>query len=156
MTTTTSVALRNPMLEKLRDGRVLLGVCNAYPAAGIVELLGRGWDFMWIDAQHGQHDYRSSMDAVRASEMIGCDTLLRPPGQNPDELGRYADLWPSMLMVPMIDTAAQAAAVVRATRFPPLGNRSYGGRRDRKSTRLNSSHLVTSYAVFCLKKKMAS
>src|SRR5256885_8328467 len=27
------------------------------------------------------------------------------------------------------------------------------GRRDRKSTRLNSSHLVTSYAVFCLKKK---
>src|SRR2546426_4497024 len=28
-----------------------------------------------------------------------------------------------------------------------------GGRRDRKSTRLNSSHLVISYAVFCLKKK---
>src|SRR5205807_10547391 len=27
------------------------------------------------------------------------------------------------------------------------------GRRDRKSTRLNSSHLVISYAVFCLKKK---
>ena len=66
---------------------------------------------------------------MRASELIGCDTLLRPPGQNPDELGRYADLWPSMLMVPMIDTAEQAAAVVRGTRFPPLGNRSYGGRR---------------------------
>src|SRR5256885_10543852 len=29
----------------------------------------------------------------------------------------------------------------------------YGGRGDRKSTRLNSSHLVISYAVFCLKKK---
>src|SRR5256885_8805129 len=29
----------------------------------------------------------------------------------------------------------------------------YGRRRDRKSTRLNSSHLVISYAVFCLKKK---
>src|SRR5256885_12152160 len=29
-----------------------------------------------------------------------------------------------------------------------------GGRRDRKSTRLNSSHLVISYAVFCLKKKI--
>src|SRR5256885_10246476 len=28
-----------------------------------------------------------------------------------------------------------------------------GGRADRKSTRLNSSHLVISYAVFCLKKK---
>src|SRR5256885_13108476 len=32
--------------------------------------------------------------------------------------------------------------------------RGAGGRRDRKSTRLNSSHLVISYAVFCLKKKI--
>src|SRR5256885_7044530 len=40
------------------------------------------------------------------------------------------------------------AALERATTvFPALGN------RDRKSTRLNSSHLVISYAVFCLKKK---
>src|SRR2546426_7441404 len=39
----------------------------------------------------------------------------------------------------------------------PASSRSeahrHGGRRDRKSTRLNSSHLVISYAVFCLKKK---
>src|SRR6266850_3081137 len=32
-------------------------------------------------------------------------------------------------------------------------NRKVSGRSDRKSTRLNSSHLVISYAVFCLKKK---
>src|SRR5256885_11589787 len=38
-------------------------------------------------------------------------------------------------------------------RFPPAGD---GGKRDRKSTRLNSSHLVISYAVFCLKKKKNS
>src|SRR5256885_4574017 len=37
----------------------------------------------------------------------------------------------------------------------PVGDRDAGDRRqrDRKSTRLNSSHLVISYAVFCLKKK---
>src|SRR5256885_10466063 len=35
---------------------------------------------------------------------------------------------------------------------PALGRRAGAG-RDRKSTRLNSSHLVISYAVFCLKKK---
>src|SRR2546426_12370785 len=43
-------------------------------------------------------------------------------------------------------------------RFPSLrrpaeNRRRPGGRGDRKSTRLNSSHLVISYAVFCLKKK---
>src|SRR2546426_4943204 len=35
----------------------------------------------------------------------------------------------------------------------PWGEPAPGWRRDRKSTRLNSSHLVISYAVFCLKKK---
>src|SRR5256885_12226394 len=35
----------------------------------------------------------------------------------------------------------------------PLAAVELNGRVDRKSTRLNSSHLVISYAVFCLKKK---
>src|SRR2546426_4733733 len=45
--------------------------------------------------------------------------------------------------------------VTKETRERPLGRRSPRGFQltDRKSTRLNSSHLVISYAVFCLKKK---
>src|SRR3712207_7837808 len=46
--------------------------------------------------------------------------------------------------------------VVRLDEMGPLGAKSYPGRdlvRDRKSTRLNSSHANISYAVFCLKKK---
>src|SRR5258708_29622265 len=39
---------------------------------------------------------------------------------------------------------------LRAKRYPHLGFRAIG---DRKSTRLNSSHQIISYAVFCLKKK---
>src|SRR2546426_5381981 len=60
--------------------------------------------------------------------------------------------------------AACAAAVVRAARLGRRGVAARAARRalaqrragadgDRKSTRLNSSHLVISYAVFCLKKK---
>src|SRR2546426_3577805 len=41
----------------------------------------------------------------------------------------------------------------RAGRGEPAVHRAYPGKQDRKSTRLNSSHLVISYAVFCLKKK---
>src|SRR2546426_7089635 len=43
---------------------------------------------------------------------------------------------------------SSCCVVVRTTHFPPRVP------RDRKSTRLNSSHLVISYAVFCLKKKI--
>src|SRR5256885_4653733 len=49
------------------------------------------------------------------------------------------------------------AACVAARDEAPLYRRGARGRsgRDRKSTRLNSSHLVISYAVFCLKKKIS-
>src|SRR5256885_7140279 len=50
-----------------------------------------------------------------------------------------------------------AIAVIDQVRVPPGRHEHRGGRnrvlQDRKSTRLNSSHLVISYAVFCLKKK---
>src|SRR5256885_10157695 len=49
-------------------------------------------------------------------------------------------------------SAGAVAEPVRDTADPQFGDRA-GRRRDRKSTRLNSSHLVISYAVFCLKKK---
>src|SRR5205807_3404933 len=47
----------------------------------------------------------------------------------------------------------QPAEGLEAVRRGEILAREHGGRRDRKSTRLNSSHLVISYAVFCLKKK---
>src|SRR2546426_3669227 len=52
-------------------------------------------------------------------------------------------------------------ALLHGDDFRVRGNRRHGGERiqalgDRKSTRLNSSHLVISYAVFCLKKKSAT
>src|SRR5437868_10391820 len=45
-----------------------------------------------------------------------------------------------------------ARELFRQTVFPPIAERTRA-RRDRKSTRLNSSHVSISYAVFCLKKK---
>src|SRR2546427_8938749 len=50
-----------------------------------------------------------------------------------------------------ISLAHGGLALARARRTRPPGGR--GRRRDRKSTRLNSSHSQISYAVFCLKKK---
>ncbi|NQT19236.1 MAG: hypothetical protein HQ592_05990, partial [Planctomycetes bacterium] len=69
------------------------------------------------------------LNTVRAADAVGVDTLLRPPSQEPGLLGMYADLLPSALMVPIVNNASQANAVVDAVRFPPRGNRSYGGRR---------------------------
>src|SRR5690625_6809199 len=60
-----------------------------------------------------------------------------------------ADIRPSQVTVNLIITDAAALGAVR-------GTLSAESREDRKSTRLNSSHVAISYAVFCLKKKKAN
>ncbi len=119
----------NPLREKLKAGQVALGLNNMYPASGIVEGMCKGWDFVWVDGQHGQHSYESVLHAVQAAQGRGIAALVRVPGHEHGFLGPYADLGPDAVMVPMVDTPEQARRIVAGLRFPPEGERSYGGRR---------------------------
>lgn len=119
----------NRMRDRLAAGDTLLGLCNMYPAPGIIEGMGAGYDFVWIDGQHGQMAYDALLNAVRAATVVGIDTLIRVPGHDESVLGPVADMHPNAVMIPMVDTPEQAKQIVRTLRFPPLGNRSYGSRR---------------------------
>ena len=115
--------------QKLRTGRVILGLNLQYPAAGIIECIGAGWDWVWIDGQHGQHDYRSVLECVRVADSCGIAPVVRVSGHEPGLIGPAMDMRPAGIMVPMVNTVGEAQAIVKAARFPPLGERSYGGRR---------------------------
>lgn len=117
--------------QKLKSGQVVLGVSVNYPAPGMIEILGAGWDWVWIDGQHGQLDYRTILECVRVADGVGIAPVVRVPGHEYGIIGPMIDMRPSGIMVPMVDTAEQARRVVEAARFPPLGKRSYGGRRIR-------------------------
>ena len=119
----------NVLLEKIRAGNVVLGIACMYPASGIIEGGCRNWDFVWIDGQHGQFGYDALLHAVQTADATGIETLLRVPGHEDGIIGPMADLSPSAIMVPMVNSAEQAKAIVGSLRFPPLGQRSYGGRR---------------------------
>src|SRR5256885_5280052 len=83
--------------------------------------------------------------------------IRRPPRST---LFPYTTLFRSgSVMLPwasQIDTVKASASVTPLLVTSRAEERGDAGRRDRKSTRLNSSHLVISYAVFCLKKKKKS
>lgn len=106
-----------------------LGFCSMYASAGIIERIGQDWDWCWIDAQHGEWGFDDAVRAVRACNQAGIFSLVRVPGHEPGIIGKILDTACHAVMVPMVDNAEQAAAVVRAARFAPLGKRSYGGRR---------------------------
>ncbi len=44
---------QNKLMDGLRAGEPLLGLCNMYADPGVIEGMCPGWDFVWIDAQHG-------------------------------------------------------------------------------------------------------
>ncbi|MCC7350882.1 MAG: hypothetical protein IT446_09955 [Phycisphaerales bacterium] len=115
--------------ERLAQGQTLLGLNHMYPGAGIVEGMCPGWDFIWIDTQHGQMSYDATLASVRTAHHMGLETIVRPPSHEATILGIMADLAPSGLMVPMVNSVQDAQRTVRAVHFPPLGDRSYGGRR---------------------------
>ncbi|MBT3275924.1 MAG: hypothetical protein HN368_22435 [Spirochaetales bacterium] len=114
---------------KIKNGEVALGFNLMYPAEGIIERVGPDWDWIWIDGQHGQHDYKSILAAVRAADFSQVDSLVRVPGHDPGWIGRALDTGASGIIVPQVDDAAQARAIVKAAKYAPLGARSFGGRR---------------------------
>ena len=120
---------KHRLREKLQSGEIVLGLMNMYPASGIIEGMCKGWDFVWVDGQHGQHSYESILHACQTADGVGVDVVIRVPAYDSRFMGNYADLAPSALLVPMVNTVDQAHRIVDATRFPPFGNRSYGGRR---------------------------
>ncbi|OGV83560.1 MAG: hypothetical protein A3K19_19775 [Lentisphaerae bacterium RIFOXYB12_FULL_65_16] len=100
-----------------------------YPVPGALERIGAEWDWVWIDTQHGQFGYQDMLAMVRACNLVQRPAIVRVPGHDSDVIGLALDTGADGVMVPLVDTLEQARNAVRAAKFPPLGNRSYGGRR---------------------------
>lgn len=116
-------------LSKLAVRQPQLGLCIMYPSAGVVERIGGDWDWIWIDGQHGQIGYNESLALVRATDLVGRASLVRVSGHDFGGIGMALDTGATGVIVPVVDTPEQAQRAVDAAKFPPLGKRSYGGRR---------------------------
>ena len=107
----------------------MFGLAVAYPSTGALERIGPDWDWIWLDAQHGDLDFREAADLVRVCDLIHRPALVRVPAQDPGWISKILDAGAAGVIVPMIESIQEAKAMIMAAKFPPLGNRSYGGRR---------------------------
>jgi 4-hydroxy-2-oxoheptanedioate aldolase len=108
----------NELVRKRDD---VAGIMIGIPHPALVEMSAyAGFDFVIIDNEHGVGGMETTEHMVRAAKGAGTIALVRT--QFPDIL-RCLDLGASGVLVPGVETAAQAAAVVGAAKYPPLGNR---------------------------------
>ncbi len=121
--------LSDEMRQRLASGEILLGLCSQYPSAAVVESMCPGWDFVWIDMQHGQHDYASALEAVRTTQALGLASMLRVDTHDSLLLGKYTDTGTTAILIPMVNSSEQAKEMVVALRYPPSGERSFASRR---------------------------
>jgi 2-keto-3-deoxy-L-rhamnonate aldolase RhmA len=116
------------VLEKLRAG-AFVRVCSLghYIPYYIQHAAHQRYDAVWIDLEHSTFDQREVQSLLAMCHACDIDGLVRPPTQEHTAIYRYFEEGASGLMLPMVPDAATARAIVAAAKFPPLGNRGFGG-----------------------------
>jgi 4-hydroxy-2-oxoheptanedioate aldolase len=115
----------------LRDRRTVIGtwVVTDNPIA-TESIAGLGFDFVCVDGQHGLYGQEGWISAITAISARGAAAgIIRVPANDPALLGRALDSGAAGVIVPMVDSAADAAKAVHACRYVPRGGRSYGPMR---------------------------
>jgi 4-hydroxy-2-oxoheptanedioate aldolase len=115
----------NPVKQKLLAGIPALGVFAAMRSALASGMLARaGCDYVLIDNQHGEWDDAGRLEAIRAVYLQNVVPMARVRANDYGLIGRALDSGILGVVVPMVNTAAEARAAAAAMRYPPLGSRS--------------------------------
>jgi 4-hydroxy-2-oxoheptanedioate aldolase len=114
----------NPFKQAIGQRRAQIGIWNSLCSIIAADILGTaGFDWVLIDMEHSPNDMMSVLGQLQAYEVGGTVPVVRPPWNDPVVVKRLLDLGALSLLFPMVQTAEEAQAAVRATRYPPHGIR---------------------------------
>lgn len=117
--------------SRVRQRETVIGYWVVLDAPVATERLSRaGFDYVALDAQHGLIGYSGLLNGLMAIDAGGQAVgLVRVEANNATAIGRALDAGAAGVIVPLINSAEDAADAVAATRYPPVGIRSYGPMR---------------------------
>ncbi|WP_421952972.1 HpcH/HpaI aldolase family protein [Pelagibacterium sp.] len=110
--------------EKAINGWLSIG--NSFSAEAMA---AQGFDCLTVDLQHGVIDYATAVHMFQAMGASGVMPMARIPYLSPSEVTRVLDAGAMGLICPMINTRADAEALVSYSRYAPNGTRSFGPTR---------------------------
>ena len=117
----------NKVKRMLRLGEVVYGpILQALSSVTMIRLLARaGFDFVYLDMEHGPFDYESLAELCPVCVDVGLIPIVRPPSQQPYQLARILDCGAMGLLVPHVESVEQADSILKSIKYHPLGQRGY-------------------------------
>jgi 4-hydroxy-2-oxoheptanedioate aldolase len=116
--------------QRLRSREPAIGYWVASDNPVVTERIALvGYDYVCLDLQHGLIDHGGCVRGLIAVTAGGCAGVVRVPVNEPSWIGRALDAGAEAVIVPLVNSAAEAAAAARACRYPPNGARSFGPTR---------------------------
>lgn len=120
-------APNNPLKAALAAGRLQKGIWLNLASPLIAEIAGHaGFDWCLIDGEHSPWDPAAIRAQLIGLAGTGAAPVVRVPVDTPWILKQVLDLGVQTVLVPMVNSADQARAIVRGLRYPPKGIRGLG------------------------------
>ena len=113
---------------RLHDGKPFLFSWMGIPGSQLAGQLARaGLDGVALDLQHGLIGMDQANAMATAITAADKPVITRVLWNDPGLIGQALDFGSSVVIAPMINTVEHAQALVKAAKYPPLGQRSWGG-----------------------------
>jgi len=115
----------NRLKRKLRKGQPASGVWLTFMDPNLIEFYGYlGFDYVIIDAEHQAIDKANCLEFVRACDVAGLTSIVRPDSKAASTILGFLDLGADGIYAPHVRSANDAREVVRACKYAPEGSRS--------------------------------
>jgi 4-hydroxy-2-oxoheptanedioate aldolase len=125
---------RNSFKHALAQRRPQIGLWMALANGYAAEICGgAGFDWVLIDGEHAPNTVTTVLAQLQALAPYPVGAVVRTASNDPVAIKQLLDIGAQSLLVPMIDSAEQAAAAVAAVRYPPRGIRGVGSTLARAS-----------------------
>ncbi len=114
---------------RLKEGGVIGGhVLFNDPA--ITEAMARyGYDFIWIDAEHGPFDKQQLLMHVMAANGAGAAAFVRVTRATMEVVKPVLEMGIDAIIIPMVESVREAEEAIKLCLYPPKGTRGFGPRR---------------------------
>src|SRR5205807_2580948 len=119
---------QNHARAKLKRGEPTVGTWLTLPDPISARLMARvGFDWLTVELEHAPTSLETAAQSIAIVAATGPIPLVRIPINNVENIKRVLDIGAFGIVVPMVNSRAEAEAVVAAARYAPQGSRTIGG-----------------------------